>query len=308
MLTRPIEIKDNVLLGPLTAYRIGGPAKYYARPKDREALEKILAWVRQEGLPLQVLGGGSNVLVSDRGFEGLILHIQGFRHHHHDPSPDGLWEVSAGTMLMEWVRRAARMGYAGAEALIGIPGTIGGGVRMNAGAYNVEISQLTRSVEVLRLDDASPNGRLTAERLPPEAIRFGYRESPGLEGTIILSAVFQLAPGDPEKSLKQLQEVIATRRGKQPLDWPSCGSVFRRPVGGYAGRLIEDAGLKGHVLGGAQVSRKHANFIINTGGATASDVLALIKLIKQQVKDSAGVDLQREVVLIGFTADEMAGT
>jgi UDP-N-acetylmuramate dehydrogenase len=308
MLKRPLEIKDHVVLGPMTSYRIGGPAKYYARPRDREALEGVLAWARQEELPLQVLGGGSNVLVSDRGYDGLILHLQGYQHHYQNPSPDGLWQVSSGIMLMEWVRRAARLGLSGAEALIGIPGTIGGGVRMNAGAFNVEVGHLVRSVDVIHLDWDLSNHNLQPERIPAEKIGFGYRETPGLAGMIILSAIFQLAPGDPQISLKQLRNILATRQGKQPLDWPSCGSVFRRPVGDYAGRLIETAGLKGHILGGAQVSPKHANFIINKGGATAADVLALIKLIKQRVKETHGVELQREVVMIGFAQDEVVGT
>jgi UDP-N-acetylmuramate dehydrogenase len=306
MLNRPLEIKDNVILGPMTAYRIGGPARYYARPRDRQGLENVLAWAQQEELPVQVVGGGSNVLVSDRGYDGLILHLQGFQRQHKDPSSDGLWIVSSGIMLMEWVRRAARMGYSGAEALIGIPGTIGGGVRMNAGAYSTEIGQLVHSVEVIRPDRGNLR-EFTTERIAAEKIGFSYRDSPGLQGTIILSAVFQLNPGDPQKALQKLQEIIATRRGKQPLDWPSCGSVFRRPPGDYAGRLIEAAGLKGHTLGGAQVSPKHANFILNKGGATAADVLALVKLIRTRVKETSGVDLQREVILIGFTPDEMVG-
>jgi UDP-N-acetylmuramate dehydrogenase len=307
-MNRPADIRENVLLAPLTTYRIGGPARYYARPHTRESLAGLLIWAYREAVPVFILGAGSNLLISDRGYPGLVIHLAGFLGGISEPTPEGVWEVGAGMGLFPWVRRTARRGWTGVEALIGIPGTLGGALRMNAGAFNQEISQVLESIELI----CTGGGYTAAD---PEIVRvkasqadFGYRRAPGLEGTVILSARFHLTPGDPEKLMRQVREVVAMRRNRQPLQWPSCGSVFKRPPGDFAGRLIEASGLKGHRLGGAQVSPKHAGFIINTGTATAADVLNLIKLIKARVRDDSGVILEREVILVGFDDDEMAGT
>lgn len=304
---RPALIQENVVLGLLTTYRIGGPAKYYARPSNREELLNVLRWDQQENLPLFVLGAGSNVLVSDRGYQGLILHLQGFLAEFMEPSKAGLWDVGLGAMLMHWVRRTISRGYSGAEALIGIPGTVGGGLRMNAGAFAVEIGQLLKSAEVINLANSSQTGDFDIKRIRPDDIGFAYREAPGLEGTVILSARFQLSPGDPERLLRHVREVIAMRRHRQPLEWPSCGSVFKRPPGDYAGRLIEASGLKGLTIGRAQISPKHANFISNLGGAQAQDILNLIKAVKRRVFEDHGVNLEREVILIGFKDEDLEG-
>lgn len=304
---RPAQIQEKVILAPLTTYRIGGPARFYARPKSVAELQQILRWAQEEGWPLFVLGAGSNVLVSDRGFDGVILHLQGFRGELREPGKEGIWEVGSGTMLMHWVRRSISRGFSGAEALIGIPGTVGGALRMNAGAFAVEIGQLLVNAEIIYLPADRTTATYELKTVAPETARFGYREAPGLENTVILSARFKLTPGDKEKILKQVREAIAMRRNQQPLKWPSCGSVFKRPPGDFAGRLIEVSGLKGLTYGGAQISSKHANFITNLGHATADDVLTLIKMVKNRVWEEQGVRLEREVILIGFDEAELEG-
>lgn len=300
-MTRPPEVQSDVLLGPMTAYRIGGPAKYYAKLATREALLAALSWANSEGIPTFILGGGTNVLVADRGYDGLIVHLRGFLDQASDPLPGGECEVGAGTMLTPWVRRVAGKGYAGVEALIGIPGTIGGALRMNAGAFSQEISQPLVSVDVIGED-------LNVETVKTGDIGFSYRKAPGLQDKVILSARFQLESGDPVKLIGHLREIVAMRRNRQPLEWPSCGSVFKRPPGDFAGRLIEAAGLKGLSRAGAEIPQKHANFIVNRGGARAEDVLAIIRTAKKRVQESFGVTLEREVILIGFTEDELEGT
>lgn len=297
---RPGEVRENVLLAPLTVYRIGGPAQFYARPGERESLQEILAWAWEVELPIFILGAGSNLLVSDRGFDGLVIHFQGFQDQYGDPTPSGEWEIGAGAMLSRWVRHTVSRGYAGLEALIGIPGTIGGGLRMNAGAFSMEISQPLISVDII-------NRKGEIEALDSGTIGFLYRRAPGLESCIILGARFRLTPGDRQKLLAHVREVISMRRNRQPLKWPSCGSVFKRPEGDFAGRLIEAAGLKGISKGAAQVSPQHANFIVNRGGATSGDILYLIKKVKKRVFETSGVWLKREVILVGFSEEELEG-
>ena len=298
---RPPEIQQNVPLGPMTAYRIGGPAKYYVRPVNRESLLRVLRWAKAQNLPYFIMGAGTNLLVSDRGYPGLVIHLRGFLGDMGEPTPYGEWQVGAGTLLNAWVRRTAWRGFKGVEALIGIPGTVGGALLMNAGAFSQEICGSLQSVEVIR-DDTE------IEELEVDSIGFSYRSAPGLKGKVILSGRFQLDLDDPTVLLNHLREIIAMRRDRQPLQWPSCGSVFKRPEGDYAGRLIEAADLKGLRCGDAQIAEQHANFIINCGKAKAADVLELIKTAKRRVLDSFGVELDREVILVGFTEEELEGT
>lgn len=300
MKDRPAEVREGVLLGPMTAYRIGGPARFYANPSTRESLLRIIRWSEEENISVFIMGAGTNVLISDRGYQGLVIHLRGFLGRLGEPEPSGQWEVGAGAMLSPWVRRTAWRGYAGLEALIGIPGTIGGALRMNAGAFSQEISMPLVSVEVIRKN-------LQVEHLETDAIGFSYRQAPELKDKVILSARFQFEPGDNDKLIAHLRQVISLRRNRQPLEWPSCGSVFKRPEGDFAGRLIEAAGLKGLSRGGAQIAAKHANFIVNRGGATARDVLELIRKAKQRVEEDFGVSLEREVILVGFSEEEIEG-
>lgn len=298
---RPIEIEENVVLAPLTAYRIGGPARYYVRPASRESLLRVTRWARQGGMAQFIMGAGTNILVSDSGFPGLVIHLRGFLGRLSDPGRNGEWEVGAGAMLTPWVRRTAWRGFKGVEALIGIPGTVGGALRMNAGAFSQEIGHPLISVEII-------DKKLQAAVLKKEEIGFSYRKAPRLEDAIILSARFQLEPDNPASLLSHLREIISLRRNRQPLQWPSCGSVFKRPEGDFAGRLIEAAGLKGLSCGGAQIAMQHANFFVNRGGARARDVLQLIKTAEKRVRENFGVTLEREVILVGFSDEELEGT
>jgi UDP-N-acetylmuramate dehydrogenase len=294
-------VTQNVPLAPLAYYRIGGPAEYYARPKTAESLLEILKWTRDEGIPTFILGAGTNLLVSDRGYTGLVIHLKGFKGGIGNPSITGEWGIGAGAMFTPWVRKTAWLGYVGVEALIGIPGTVGGALRMNAGAFSQEICQTLVNVDVIDKD-------LNIRQLETQEIRFSYRQAPGLDDKIILQARFQLERGDTERLIEHIRQIITLRRDRQPLQWPSCGSVFKRPEGDYAGRLVEAAGLKGLTVGGAQIAEDHANFIVNRENARASDVLELIKSAKKRVQKEFGVKLQREVILIGFTEEEMNGT
>jgi UDP-N-acetylmuramate dehydrogenase len=297
----PDGVRCEVPLKPFTSYRIGGPAKYYSAPSVLEDLLELLQWAKHESLPIFVLGGGTNVLVSDRGFPGLVIHLRNFLTNLSDIQAGGRWTVGAGTALTPWVRRTVYEGFQGVEDLIGIPGTIGGALRMNAGAFTGEISRPLLNVEVL-------DAHLRLNTLEKREVRFSYRRAPELEDKIILKARFILERGDAKRLKLRLREVLRLRREKQPLESPSCGSVFKRPEGDYAGRLIEEAGLKGITCGGAQVSPKHANFIVNLGYASAADVLKLIKHIKKKVKEVFGIELQREIVLVGFREEELIGT
>lgn len=289
------EILTDHPLAPHTTYGIGGPTALWAAPRREEDLPVILRAVREAGCPLFVLGRGSNVLVSDRGWPGLTLHVG-----------EGLGrvrcfgtelEVEAGCALHGLVLAAAGRGLAGLEPLAGIPGGVGGAVRMNAGAFGREIAELL--VAVRGFTTAGAEFEAGVDRL-----RFGYRSSPGLEEVVIAAARLRLEPGSPAVLRRRIDEILELRARRQPLDLPSCGSVFKRPPGYYAGALIEEAGLKGECEGGAQVSPKHAGFIVNRGGATAADVYRLIRKIEARVFERFGVRLEREVRLVGAFDDD----
>ncbi len=297
---RPQALQENVMLGSLTSYQIGGAARFFFRPTTAESLKEILLWAKHENRPLFILGAGTNVLISDNGYRGVVVCMQNYLSGVGRPEPNGEWTVGAGAMLLPWVRRTAWLGLAGVESLLGIPGTIGGALKMNAGAFSQEISHSLIDIEVL-------GENLNFEILEADEIGFSYRAAPGLKDKIILKARFQFQQEDPEKLLKHAREIVTQRRSRQPLKWPSCGSVFKRPAGDYAGRLIENAGIKGYTSGGAQISEQHANFIINKQKASAKDVLNLIKMAKKRVKEEFGVVLEREVILLGFSEEELVG-
>ncbi|MEJ5358266.1 MAG: UDP-N-acetylmuramate dehydrogenase [Desulfobacterales bacterium] len=284
------EIRADYPLAPHTSYGIGGPTALWVAPQRETDLPPILRAVREAGLPLFVLGRGSNVLVSDRGWPGVTLHVGEAVGGMHFAGLEV--EAQAGCALHRLVLAAAERGLAGLEPLAGIPGGVGGALQMNAGAFGREIADLVVAVR-----------GFTLEGEPFEAGRsrlsFGYRASPGLEGILIAAARLRLEPGPCDLLRRRVAEVLEMRARRQPLEFPSCGSVFKRPAGYYAGALIEEAGLKGERVGGAQVSPKHAGFIVNRGGATASDVYRLIRRIEERVFERFGVRLEREVRLVG---------
>ncbi|MBU0519153.1 UDP-N-acetylmuramate dehydrogenase [bacterium] len=297
----PPFIRRAVPLAPLTAYQIGGPAQYYTAPEDRDNLLKALHWAENEKVETFILGAGTNLLVSDRGFDGLIVHLHKFLDQVKVDESSGVWTAGAGVKLTPFVRQTAQAGFAGVEALIGIPGTLGGALKMNAGAFSQEISNTLLSLEII-------DENQSIESMKPEDVGFDYRLAPGLDNKIVISAAFQLQQDDAEKLMQHVREITALRRNRQPLQWPSCGSVFKRPEADFAGRLIEAAKLKGYTVGQAQIPEKHANFIINLGGAKAGDVLSIIKTVKQRVFELSGISLKREVILIGFTDEELIGS
>jgi UDP-N-acetylmuramate dehydrogenase len=273
-------------LKELCTYRIGGTAEVFV-PESIAEMVDLIHGLRRHGRPFWILGGGANTLFADghlpmpvistRGLSGYAIH-------------GTLVSAEAGVWLDRMVAATVRRGLGGLEALSGIPGTIGGALVMNAGAYGAEVSNTLESVTVL-----APDG--TIATLPRSACGFAYRRAKGLEGHIVLSASWRLAPQDPTTLANTRREILKRRRTTQPLEFPSAGSVFRRPPGDYASRLVDAAGLKGTAIGGAQVSEKHAGFIINRGGATCAQVLALIALCQHTVAERFGIQLDLEQCL-----------
>ena len=279
-----LDVRTLVPLSELTSFRIGGPAAACAMLRSEAELVRALTFCREEGICCRLLGNGTNVLAPDEGFAGLILRLEP------DGAPrfDGCRVIcGAGQSLAAVAKESIARGLAGLEALSGIPGTIGGAVAMNAGAYGSEIGALLSEVTFLS------GGRV--ETVSVGSDDFGYRKSPfGAPERIVLSAVMALSPDDGGASAR-MADFSRRRREKQPLAYPSAGSVFRRPAGHYAGALIEQCGLKGLTIGGAAVSDRHAGFIVNMGGATCADVQALITIIQTTVFERTGVRLEREV-------------
>ena len=284
------DVQVDKPLAPYTSYKIGGPTAVWVAPVSEDGVGRTLEIIHRNGAPLFVLGRGSNVLLSDRGWDGVTLYLG---ENLSAMAFDGRQaRVLAGTLLLDLIRAAVKKGLAGMEQLAGIPGGIGGALRMNAGAFGQEIERSTRTVNGFRLNGSS----FQAAR---NDITFDYRRVPELEDVIITSAVFGFEESDPHILSDRMDDILALRAKKQPLGHPSCGSVFKRPAGYYAGALIEEAGLKGERAGGAMVSPKHAGFILNVDGASAADVYSLINLVEKKVFERFGVRLEREVRLIG---------
>jgi UDP-N-acetylmuramate dehydrogenase len=285
-----VDLKTDEMIAPYTSYQIGGPAAIWASPRSESGIGQVLAITHEAGLPLFILGRGSNLLVSDKGWPGVTLYlgdnISGWRFAGSEAT------VLAGTPLIDLIRAAVVQGLGGMELMAGIPGGVGGALRMNAGAFGQEIEQTTIDVKGFRLDGTSFEAR-RAE------INFGYRRVPVLDQVVITSGRFLFKKADAVILKRRMDDILALRAKKQPLDYPSCGSVFKRPPGYYAGALIEESGLKGQRIGGAMVSPKHAGFILNIDNAKAADVFALIRKIEDEVWQRFGVRLEREVKLIG---------
>lgn len=286
------DVRVDEPLSQHTTWRVGGPADLFIYPRSKYELERAMQIVRKHGLPWRVIGRGSNLLVRDGGIRGVVFKIgEGLD----DLSIDGTRVVAGGgCSLIKLSRQTARQGLTGLEFAEGIPGTVGGAVCMNAGAHGSETSRVLTSAEVI-LDSGE---RVVFSK---EELGFRYRTSV-LQGTvqgIVTEASFQLAYGDPKKIASEMARFRDRRKQTQPLQYPCAGSVFRNPPGDHAGRLIEASGLKGYRVGDAEVSTQHANFIINRGQATATDVLALIDHIVRTVEERFGVRLKTEVQVVG---------
>jgi len=272
-----------------TTYRIGGPAAVHFQPTSNEAVAGAVSWARDHKIPYLVLGLGSNVLIRDGGFLGLVIKIgKGLDAVSHRA---GTWKVGAGLPLPLLARKTAEEGYAGVHKLIGVPGSVGGAVFMNAGAHGQDIASALISATVL---DA--RGKIVDK--PRKDIPFTYRRS-GLEGNIVLGCALRLDQEEPEKLKSELAMLLRKRREGTPFDQPCCGSVFKNPEETTAGRLVDRCGLKGRRVGGAEISKLHANYIVNVGNASADDVLKLIDIARTAVFKEFGIELELEVKVLG---------
>lgn len=287
--------EDRVLLNePMaghTTFRIGGPADYFIEAENEEEIRGVIGICREEHLPWFVIGRGSNLLVGDKGFRGVILSV--YREFQGIEIEGETVRVRAGTLLTTLTGKLLEASLTGMEFASGIPGTVGGAVMMNAGAYGGEMKDVVREVTVL-----TPEGEIL--RLDAAEMKFGYRTSAAKEnGYIVLSAVLALKKGAQDQIRGRMQELKAKRIEKQPLEYPSAGSTFKRPEGYFAGKLIMDAGLAGACVGGAQVSEKHCGFVINAKDATAADVRELMNRVQKTVEEKFGVRLEPEVRFLG---------
>lgn len=275
-----------------TTFRVGGNAKYYVNPESKEQLSQTVKLCRKEKIPHYILGNGSNVLVSDAGYDGVIIELH--RNLNRVRIEGTKVCAQAGTLLSRAACLAAQEGLSGMEFASGIPGTIGGALAMNAGAYGGEMKDIVKEALVL-------TGEGEFRTLKGEELELGYRTSIiARAGYIVLEAVLKLQPGERGVIEARMEELKTARTTKQPLEYPSAGSTFKRPEGYFAGKLIMDAGLRGCRRGGAQVSEKHCGFVINTGDATAQDILTLIVHVQKEVERQFGVRLEMEVKTLGF--------
>lgn len=274
-----------------TTFRIGGPADYFVMPSDAEELAGILEICKEERASWFILGNGSNLLVGDKGYRGVVIQL--YKNFDGIDIEGTSVTAKAGAMLIRVAKEAGKAGLTGLEFASGIPGTIGGAMVMNAGAYGGEMKDVVTSVTVLTRE-----GEM--KTLTGEEMNFRYRGSVVEDqGYIVLEAVMKLAKGNVQEIQARMDELTAQRKMKQPIEYPSAGSTFKRPEGYFAGKLIMDSGLRGFQVGGAQVSEKHCGFVINTGGATAADVMQLIREVSDRVQEKFGVSLEPEVKRIG---------
>lgn len=271
-------------------FKVGGPADILVSPSSINQLLETLKICKENNIPYYIIGNGSNLLVKDGGIRGVVIKLVNLNKIQ---SRGNFIKAEAGVLLKDVSKRAVENSLTGFEFACGIPGSVGGAVFMNAGAYDGEIKNVIKEAEVI-----DQNGNLIF--LDKEQLELGYRTSKVMkENYVVVSALFQLEEGNEEKIQGRVDELTAKREEKQPLEYPSAGSTFKRPEGYFAGKLIQDAGLKGYSIGGAAVSSKHSGFVINKGGATAKDILDLIAHIQKEVKDQFGVDLYPEVRILG---------
>lgn len=287
--------KDSILIDePMsrhTTFRVGGPADFFVIPKAKEEVRDVIRICKEAGMPYYIIGNGSNLLVSDAGYRGVIVQI--YKEMNEVKVEGDLVKAQAGALLSGIAAKALGAELSGFEFASGIPGTIGGACVMNAGAYGGEMKDVLESVTVL-----TGEGKII--ELGRNELELGYRTSViAKKGYIVLGAVLKLERGDGEKIKTYMDELKEKRVTKQPLEYPSAGSTFKRPEGYFAGKLIEDAGLRGFQVGGAQVSEKHCGFVINRDHATAADIMELMRQVQIRVKENSGVDLEPEVKRLG---------
>lgn len=286
----PEDIKINELMKDHTSFKVGGPVDIMVTPHDYEQVRKIMELCKEEEIPYYILGFGSNLLIRDKGIRGIVIKLTNLN----SIRVEGEKIIAeSGASLIEASKTALSESLTGLEFACGIPGSVGGAATMNAGAYDGDVSKVIESILVI--DDKG-----TIRRLHGDEFEYGYRMSSILKyGYIVLEVVFALKKGDYEKIKHRMDELTFRREDKQPLEYPSAGSTFKRPEGYFTGKLIEDCMLKGTCIGGAQVSEKHAGFIINKGSASAKDILDLIEHIQKIVHEKYGVQLHTEVRILG---------
>lgn len=284
------NIKANEPMKNHTSFKVGGPADLLLFPQSKEELRKVLAVARASGMPFYIMGNGSNLLVRDGGYQGIIINTKALKH----TKTEGETLIAEpGISLKDLADIALAENLTGLEFASGIPGSLGGAVTMNAGAYDGEMKHVIKSIQVITADGSLKN-------IPGNECDFGYRTSILQKNDWVLVGIeLQLKTGDYQAIADKMRDLNTQRQTKQPLEYPSAGSTFRRPVGYYAGKLVQDAGFKGYAIGGAQVSEKHSGFVINKGDATAADILNLIAAIQTAVKEKFNVDLKTEVIVIG---------
>lgn len=294
------NIKENEPLSRYTYTKTGGPADALVFPKSKEEVQSLVKWLNENNWPLTILGNASNLIVKDGGIRGATIILTDMNQV---SIQDNIIRVFAGAPLIEVSKRAYDAGLTGLEFACGIPGSVGGAIYMNAGAYGGEVKEVIKKVTVL-----------TRQGIIKEMVngdmQFDYRHSILQDSDdIALEVVFELEPGDKEEIKEKMDELTYLRTSRQPLEYPSCGSVFKRPTGYFTGKLIQDAGLQGFIWGGAQVSTKHAGFIVNINNATATDYIELIDHIKEVILEKDGVTLETEVKIIGedLITEENAG-
>jgi len=288
----PSIIKQNISLKEFNTYKIGGNAKYFSSPHSTKELITLINYANKFKIPYDIIGAGSNVIISDEDYDGLIILLNKFNQY--IIKSDNKIIVGAGVKLSDLIQYSINASLAGVEKLSGIPGLIGGGVMMNAGAYGIEFKDFIVSVRAI---DSLGN----IKEFNFDDIQFGYRSATGLENHIILEATIKLTYSDKTALSDTRNEILKSRSNSQPLDKPSCGSVFKRPTSGYAGDLIEKTNLKGYQYKTVMVSDKHANFIVPTQkNIHAADIVELINIVKTKVYNQFAIQLEQEVKLIGF--------
>lgn len=285
-----MEIKKNIAMKNHTSFKIGGNADFFSEPASTEEIGALIEYAEKENIPYTIVGNGSNLLVGDKGIRGLVIKID--KSFGNAEVCDNIITAQSGILLSRLATIAFNKGLSGLEFASGIPGTLGGGIYMNAGAYGAEMKDIIKNITYLENENVKTINASNAD--------FGYRHSIFTgKNAVILSAELELVHADRNEIKSKIEDLRQKRTSKQPLSMPSAGSTFKRPEGYFAGKLIEDAGLKGFSIGGAQVSEKHSGFVVNTGNATANDVICLIKHVQKTVYEKFGVNLETEVKFLG---------
>lgn len=285
----------DICIAPYTTFKVGGNVLALCDIRELDKLAEVVRYLNKNSIPYFIMGNGSNVIVSDSGFNGVVIRLKGeFEKIYNTPDDSKiLLKVGAGVSISYFLRYCVKKGFTGTEFLAGIPGTIGGATAMNAGAFGKEIGEKIEKIMML-----TPSGNITSKER--SELKFSYRRMHMDAGSVITYVWLRLNPSDTNMVKQKISHYLDIRSSSQPLNYPSAGCIFKNPDRNYAGKLIDEAGLKGKSIGGAMISQKHANFIINTGNATTKDIIALITTIKDRIKEEKGIELEPEINFIGF--------